>query len=681
VVDQFGNDMVSQPTFTFNSTGVGSTTSAGIYSSSAVGSANVTASAGSFSASTGITVAATSLYYRNDIINSGTNAVDSSGNGYNGTITGTYGSTYGSTPGEIGNALSLSDSSSSPAYVTAPTSFATALSSMTNFTLSAWVDPANLSEWSRVFDFGDNTTLYMFLTTSDANGRPKFAITTSSDGGEQSVESNVALTTNTWNFLSVTLSGSVATMYLDGVEVGTAGGFTLNPSSLGVTTLDYLGKSQWSADPAFNGDLDDFRVYGTALSGASIAQMYSQGVAASTAEPSGVTAAADADGTISVAWTNNATGDTAYLLERATDSTFDASLVSEPLPPDSTSYLDTNVNTGSTYFYRVTAIMPGDLNAGPVVAATSATAVLPSWLANNSIAVWNPSTQILTVTGAASVIADPGAAEPLINASGPAAVLTLNPASGTEVELGGLSLSNGASATLTSLGSARSLTNYHLLVIGTPGASVAPTFTIDSTSTLDLADNDMAILYGSGTSPLSTVSTELSQAYDGGLWDQPGLTSSVAKTTAGVTALAYGEASVLGLSTFDGLTLGGNAVLVKYTLVGDANLDGSVDFSDFSVLQNHMGQPGPWSSGDFNYDGTVNFNDFSLLQNNYNKTLASLLPDISPAIVATIAPATPKPATSTVTHAPSPSAKISTHPPKPRAPVAAHEASRQMRTS
>jgi hypothetical protein len=206
----------------------------------------------------------------------------------------------------------------------------------------------------------------------------------------------------------------------------------------------------------------------------------------------------------------------------------------------------------------------------------------------------------------------------------------------------------------------------------------------------------------------------LSQAYDGGLWNDPGLTSSIARSSAGVTALGYGEASALGLSTFDGLTLGGNAVLIKYTLVGDDNLDGTVNFNDFSILQTHYGQAGDWADGDFNYDGTVNFSDFSALQNNYGQTLANLLPggdapalvssSTSPATVSTpsgktktsldtvrdqgkkdtaatlASPATKTP-TSTITRAPSPPTKISPHPPKPRAPVAAHEATRQMRTS
>jgi hypothetical protein len=309
-------------------------------------------------------------------------------------------------------------------------------------------------------------------------------------------------------------------------------------------------------------------------------------------------------------------------------------------------------------------------NAGNLTTTSTVNVnVLPTWLSPTSIAWWNPATSVLTVAGPMTVNADPNSAEPIIDASGTSAVVTLNPANGTDIHLGGLTLTDGASATFTSLGSARSLTNYHLLVIGTPGASVAPPFTVDSTSTLDLADNDMAILYGSGVSPLSTVSTELSQAYDGGLWDHPGLTSSVAKSTAGVTALGYGEASALGMSTFDGLTLGSNAVLVKYTLVGDTTLTGQVGLSDLLTVESNLNASGTyWSRGNFHYgaDGT-DLGDLLATESNLNSTLAGVLPDISPAAVATIASATTKTATSTVTNAGSQSARNSGHPSKPQA--------------
>jgi len=52
-------------------------------------------------------------------------------------------------------------------------------------------------------------------------------------------------------------------------------------------------------------------------------------------------------------------------------------------------------------------------------------------------------------------------------------------------------------------------------------------------------------------------------------------------------------------------------------LEGDANRDGTVDFSDFLILQTQFGAGGVFGDGDFNLDGTVDFSDFLLLQTNF----------------------------------------------------------------
>jgi hypothetical protein len=52
-----------------------------------------------------------------------------------------------------------------------------------------------------------------------------------------------------------------------------------------------------------------------------------------------------------------------------------------------------------------------------------------------------------------------------------------------------------------------------------------------------------------------------------------------------------------------------NDVLIKYTWLGDANLDGVVNSTDLSA----MASTGTtWQTGDFNYDGKVNGDDYAL---------------------------------------------------------------------
>ncbi len=56
------------------------------------------------------------------------------------------------------------------------------------------------------------------------------------------------------------------------------------------------------------------------------------------------------------------------------------------------------------------------------------------------------------------------------------------------------------------------------------------------------------------------------------------------------------------------------------TGMGDANLDGTVDFLDFLDLQNNFGGSGGWAEGDFDFSGTIDFLDFLILQNHYTNS-------------------------------------------------------------
>lgn len=65
--------------------------------------------------------------------------------------------------------------------------------------------------------------------------------------------------------VAVTLNSSTGTLYVDGQQVGISNGMTVKPSDLGVTTQNWIGHSQFSADPYLDGKVDDFRIYNQAL--------------------------------------------------------------------------------------------------------------------------------------------------------------------------------------------------------------------------------------------------------------------------------------------------------------------------------------------------------------------------------------------------------------------------------
>jgi glucuronoarabinoxylan endo-1,4-beta-xylanase len=191
---------------------------------------------------------------------SGTVVADSIGGpGWNGTLPN----------GGIFSGGQLTTASSSQQYVSLPAGI---VSTVTNFTIEAWVRLNSTANWTRIFDFGNNTTSYMFLTPQNGNNsRLRFAITTSGGTGEKQLTGASALATGVWYHIAVTLNGSTGMLYLNGVSVNTNTSVTINPPSLGNTANNYLGKSQFSSDPYFNGLFDEFRIYSVALSAGEIA--------------------------------------------------------------------------------------------------------------------------------------------------------------------------------------------------------------------------------------------------------------------------------------------------------------------------------------------------------------------------------------------------------------------------
>ncbi|MGH3421901.1 MAG: LamG-like jellyroll fold domain-containing protein, partial [Streptosporangiaceae bacterium] len=149
--------------------------------------------------------------------------------------------------GKLDNALKLCGNGE---YVSLPSGM---VSGLHDFTISAWVNPAANTAWSRVFDFGTGTNGYMFLTLSAGGGPIRFAITTTGGGGEQQINGTGALPLNTWSHVAVTLSGSTGTLYVNGQPVGTNPNMTLTPSDLGSTNQNWIGRSQYPADPYLAG--------------------------------------------------------------------------------------------------------------------------------------------------------------------------------------------------------------------------------------------------------------------------------------------------------------------------------------------------------------------------------------------------------------------------------------------
>ncbi|KAI0379621.1 acetyl-CoA carboxylase [Hypomontagnella monticulosa] len=173
----------------------------------------------------------------------------------------------GRVPGKFGSALRL-DGVNPTQYVTLPQE---TINQLRDFTIATWVNLASAQTWSRLFDFGHDSTINMFLTPSSGNA-PRFAITVGGPDQEQQINGKAAIPTGKWTHIAVTLTGSTGTLYVDGKVVGTNTAMTLNPSNLDNPGNRWIGRSQY-ADALLNATVDEFHIFDRALSDAEIQSM------------------------------------------------------------------------------------------------------------------------------------------------------------------------------------------------------------------------------------------------------------------------------------------------------------------------------------------------------------------------------------------------------------------------
>ncbi|RIJ67044.1 hypothetical protein D1871_23570, partial [Nakamurella silvestris] len=164
-------------------------------------------------------------------------------------------------------------------YVALPNNVMTGMSAIT-VSADVWIDAAQSGTYF-LYNLGNtastaaNTgTGQLFQTGNNYRG----AASLTNYSGEKGVGKTpaAALARGTWKHVSYSVNGNVHKLYEDGVQVGNATvASTPLPSAIGggVTTNNAIGKSAYSADVLFKGQIKDFRVYNRALSSAEIASL------------------------------------------------------------------------------------------------------------------------------------------------------------------------------------------------------------------------------------------------------------------------------------------------------------------------------------------------------------------------------------------------------------------------
>ncbi|GEL95829.1 immunoglobulin-like domain-containing protein [Cellulomonas composti] len=219
---------------------------------------------------------------------SGSVAVDSSGNGRDGTVSGTAawnagdGFTFTGGSAGSGNAVAL------------PNGLLTGLDDIT-IDYDVWVD-SDLSGFYFIFSLGNapgSNGEYIFMNGWDWEQRMRAAITAAGSGELNTIRPG-AIATNQWRHITYTIDGGTtaapgsAVLYEDGVEVARNDAITVKPSQItNGGTFNILGRSPWSGDSSFKGKIRDFRIYDRTLTESERTEL-----AADVAQPAATAAAA-----------------------------------------------------------------------------------------------------------------------------------------------------------------------------------------------------------------------------------------------------------------------------------------------------------------------------------------------------------------------------------------------------
>lgn len=185
----------------------------------------------------------------------GTTAINDSVGGANGTLMNPSATSTLTGTGQL-----ILDGNLSSAYVALPAGM---VSSLTNATFQVWATYYGGAVWQELFSFGTNfngagVTYTTLIPHNGATGNLRWSI---NESGESFVDaptvmaiSNEVCVTVAYNY-----SAQTAALYVGGRKVGSA---AMNKALFNIPDVDnFLGRSQFSADPFFQGALDEFRIY------------------------------------------------------------------------------------------------------------------------------------------------------------------------------------------------------------------------------------------------------------------------------------------------------------------------------------------------------------------------------------------------------------------------------------
>ncbi len=158
-----------------------------------------------------------------------------------------------------------------------------------DFTTSFWARPDTKGDWIGMFHIGDGLagdgSFFQIQMQTQADGNTGLAATFKAKGS--SLQERVYATptqdvaAGEWNHVAFTRQGATGTLYLNGQQVASRSDLTIDMTDIGPTSNNWLGRNGYP-DPAYDGLMDDVRLYDSTLSAQDISSLYADGSALDT---------------------------------------------------------------------------------------------------------------------------------------------------------------------------------------------------------------------------------------------------------------------------------------------------------------------------------------------------------------------------------------------------------------
>jgi autotransporter-associated beta strand protein len=297
---------------------------------------------------------------------------------------------------------------------------------------------------------------------------------------------------------------------------------------------------------------------------------------------------------------------------------------------------------------------------------TSGTSTVASFAGTGTLVVASPVT--LTVSNSLNHGGIISAGTINVNGGATNLVGTINDASVGQTSV--LNVNTGANLTVAPLGHiiqgvVNIASGSTVTVSSNPNGAFNPTSTIPSptisaindlynnggstsltSGTLDLKNNALIVNDPNEASSIINAvynAADFNPGSGSNQWDKPGITSSSAQANASSYALGSltgPELTNLGSTTFQGLPVTSNSTVVAYTLIGDTQLRGTVDGTDYNNVLANYDTAGDWSQGNFYNESIVSGDDYNAVLNAYDVAAAGGAKGRKPAITRSLSPAT-----------------------------------------